>query len=129
MTGEGERFDRLLEEVIAELPEHIRRRLEEMPIVVDERPSRSLLRRLGVGRGTILCGLYTGIPLTRRSVRHSGVLPDRVQIFRRPIVQAARQRGRLTDRQLKQQIRRTVLHEIGHHFGMSEEELRDLGYD
>jgi predicted Zn-dependent protease with MMP-like domain len=121
-------FDRLLDEVISELPDRLTRLLEEVPLVVDDRPGRALCERLGVGDPRWLCGLYTGIPLTRRSVLHSGTLPDRVQLFRDGIAGAARRRGRFSAGALKRQIRLTLLHEIGHHFGLGEAELRDLGY-
>ncbi|MFH0966008.1 MAG: metallopeptidase family protein [Planctomycetota bacterium] len=124
------RFDRLLDEVLAELPDDLRARLEEVPLVVEDLPSRALLDELGVARGRDLCGLYTGVPLTERSVWQSGVLPDKLRIFRRGIVDAARSaRGRLSDADLKRQIRITVLHEMGHHFGLDEGELRRLGYE
>lgn len=123
------RFDRLLDEVIAELPVHLRRLLEEVPLVVDDLPSRDLATELGVTDPRTLCGLYTGIPLTERSVWQSGVLPDRLRIFRRGIVDSASgPRGRLTDENLKRQIRITVLHEMGHHFGLDEGDLLKLGY-
>ena len=77
-----QRFDTLLEQVLAELPEHVTELLDEMPLVVDQWPSPDIMRRVGVDDPTRLCGLYTGIPLTRRSVAHSGVLPDKVRIFR-----------------------------------------------
>jgi len=125
-----QRFDALLEQVIAELPENLRRRLDEVPLLADDRPDADTCRKLGVNHTIQLCGLYTGIPLTERSVQHSGVLPDRVRIFREGIVAAARggARGAASDRRLKREIRRTVLHEIGHHFGLGEAELRELGY-
>ncbi len=125
-----ERFDRLLEEVLDELPDDVLDLLEECPLVVDDEPSERTLRQMRIGDRDYLCGLYTGIPLTDRSVEHSGVLPDRVQVFRRGVVAAARARkGHLSDRRLKRQIRITVLHEIGHHFGLDEDDLRELGYE
>jgi len=124
-----QRFDRLLEQVLAELPENLTRLLDEVPIVVDERPGADVLRHLGVADSQVLCGLYTGIPLTRRSVLHSAVMPDKVQIFREGIVAAASSaNGIATDDSLKRQIRITVLHEMGHHFGLDEKDLRRLGY-
>ena len=125
-----ERFDRLLAEVLAELPQGIRDRLEESPLIADDRPSSEMMDELGARNPFSLCGLYTGIPLTKRSVEHSGTLPDRIFIFREGIIAAARSRhGRLADAALKRQIRITVLHEIGHHFGLGEADLRKLGYE
>ncbi|MFA6135061.1 MAG: metallopeptidase family protein [Phycisphaerae bacterium] len=123
-------FDRLMEEVLDDLPPELHGLLEEVPLVVDDEPSDEVLDDMG-GRGDkdYLCGLYTGIPLTRRSVEHSGHLPEVITIFRRGILAAAADRhGRLTDGELRRQIRLTILHEIGHHFGMTEEDLRRYGY-
>jgi predicted Zn-dependent protease with MMP-like domain len=124
-----DRFDALLEEVLAALPAELHRLLEEVPVVVEDAATREDLRRVGVRGRATLCGLYTGIPLTRRSVDHSGTLPDVIRIFRRGILSAAAdRRGHVTDAALRRQIRVTVLHEIGHHFGLGEEDLRRYGY-
>lgn len=120
-----ERFDRLLEEVLDELPAHIHERLEEVPLIVDDEPSLELFRELGLDPAhDDLCGLYSGRPLTFRSIDDSGALPDKIQIFRGPILRLSRRE----DRALKDEIRITVLHEMGHHFGLDEDQLRALGY-
>ena len=124
-----DRFDRLLEEVLLELPANLRNLLEEVPLVVEDRPSRQVMERLGVDDPLCLCGLYTGIPLTHRSVQHSGTLPEVVNIFRQGVIEAAAARsGRIANARLKRQIRITLLHEMGHHFGLKEKDLRKLGY-
>jgi len=124
-----DRFDALLEDVLADLPQELKTLLEEVPLVVEDAPGKADMSRLKVKRSEYLCGLYTGIPLTRRSVEHSGVLPDVVKIFRLGILCAAAGRaGRASDAALRRQIRLTVLHEIGHHFGLGEQDLRRYGY-
>ena len=76
-----------------------------------------------------LCGLYTGIPLTQRSIEHSGTLPDVVTIYREGILTAAADRhGRIRNDRLREEIRITILHELGHHHGLTEDDLRELGY-
>lgn len=70
-----------------------------------------------------LLGLYRGVPLTRRSTFYAGVLPDRITIYRRAICAAC-----TSDSEVIGQVRRTVIHEVGHHFGISDARLRELGY-
>jgi len=125
------RFDELLSRLIDDLPQPLRERLEEVPVIVEDEPPAELMRHLGLDRRRVeLCGLHSGIPLTRRSVEHSGQLPDRINLFRGPIMRMVHRRagGRATIDDLEQQIRITLLHEIGHHFGLDEDDLRRLGY-
>ncbi|RMD63245.1 MAG: metallopeptidase family protein [Planctomycetota bacterium] len=124
---ERRRFDALLEEVLAELPEELLARFEEIPLIVEDAPSAQLMRQLGVEQPEHLCGLHTGVALTERSVELSGVPTDEIRIFRRGVLAAAG--GRLASRErLLREIRITVLHELGHHFGLDERDLEALGY-
>jgi predicted Zn-dependent protease with MMP-like domain len=86
-----------------------------------------MVRRLGLRHRDDLCGLYTGVPLTDRSVNPQ-IPTDVIHIFREGILRLARRRGRYDDDELRRQIRITILHEVGHHFGLTEKDLRDLGY-
>ncbi len=122
-------FDQQMDEVVQALPEPVHRLLDEVTMYVEDYPSREVMRQLRVRRRDRLCGLYTGIPLESRSIEHSGVLSDAVHIYREGILALASDRhGRIDQEALRHQIRVTVLHELGHHFGMSERELRELGY-
>ncbi|MBM4094621.1 MAG: metallopeptidase family protein [Planctomycetes bacterium] len=122
-------FDGHLEHVLKQLPEQVHRLLDEVPLIVDDHPSRETMRRMGVRNRRQLCGLYTGIPLGSRSVEHSGVPSDVVHIFREGIVAMARdESGAVDPEELRRQIAITILHELGHHHGLSEEELEELGY-
>jgi len=78
---------------------------------------------VGVKQNGLLLGLYQGRPRTQRSVEESGVMPDVIYIFQESIEEVSQ-----SEEQLIRQVRTTVLHEIGHHFGMTEEDLRRLGY-
>ena len=103
--------------------------IDRVPLHVEDYPSDSVLEETGVEYRDDLCGLYTGIPLTERSVTQSGNLPDVVTIYREGIVAAAADRdGRVRNSRLLKEIRTTVLHELGHHHGLSEKDLRELGY-
>jgi predicted Zn-dependent protease with MMP-like domain len=122
-------FDQILDEVMAEMPEAVHRLLKEVTMYVDDYPSPEVLRRTHVRHRRDLCGLYTGIPLGHRSVEHSGHLSDAIQIFREGIFESAtNRRGHVDEDELRRQIRITVLHELGHHHGMTEAELSELGY-
>jgi predicted Zn-dependent protease with MMP-like domain len=122
-------FDAHFDEVLASLPEQVHRLLDDVAMYVEDYPSHDVMRRTGVRHRQHLCGLYTGIPLTSRSVEHSGVLSDAVHIYREGILAlATRGDGTLDDQELRKQIRITVLHELGHHHGLGERELRELGY-
>lgn len=122
-------FDEQLEQVLRELPARVHELLEEVPLIVEDHPSREVLRSLKIRRKDGLCGLYTGIPLDERSVQHSGVPSDVVHIYRRGILAMARDRnGEFDTAELRRQIRTTILHELGHHHGLDEQELEQLGY-
>lgn len=124
-----DRFDRLLEEVLAELPPEIHELIEEVPLHVEDYPSQEVLAQTGIWRRDGLCGLYTGVPLGEKSVERSNLLPDVVTIYREGILAAARDaRGHIGRERLRREIRITILHELGHHHGLEEDDLDDLGY-
>jgi len=133
--SERERFDRLLEQVLDGLPAPLRALLDESPLVVEDRPSRALLDAMGFEEGDDLCGLHEGLARTERSVEHPQ-LPDVITLFRRGIVELA---GGWTEHEeegerlggedaVREEIRVTLLHEMGHHFGLDEDDLDRLGY-
>lgn len=122
-------FDPELERVLKDLPDQARKLLDDVPLVVEDYPSRDVMRRTGVRRRSALCGLYTGVPLIHRSIEHSGIPSDVIHIYREGILsQAISRRGEIDAAELRRQIRLTILHELGHHHGLTEKELRDLGY-
>ena len=105
-------FDDLIDEAVASLPDDLRSFMSNVAIVVEEEPPA----------GLPLLGLYQRVPLTRRTTAYAGVPPDRITIYRGPL---ERLTGGNPDR-LRAQVRRVVLHEIAHHFGISDERLREL---
>lgn len=124
-----QRFDDLLDEVLEELPPMIHELIEKVPLHVEDYPSPQMMAELGVRRREHLCGLYTGVPITERSIRHSGTLPDVVTIYREGILAAAADSwGHVRNRRLREEIRITILHELAHFHGLDEDELRELGY-
>lgn len=135
---ERARFDRLLEEEIEALPARVRRMLDETPLVVDDAAPRRLLKELGLDPDVDdLCGLHTGVPLTERSVTDRPDVPEHIRIFRIGIIDQAGGWEEWTDddgtelggaARVRHEIRITLLHEIGHHYGLTEEDLERLGY-
>ncbi|MHB9052553.1 MAG: metallopeptidase family protein [Thermoleophilia bacterium] len=115
------RFEQLVEEALAGLPPQFAERLDNVTVTVEDLASPGQMGRAGHGDPHRLLGLYEGIPLTRRPQAYSGALPDRITIFQIPIEEYCS-----SDEEIKAQVRSTVMHELGHYFGMSEEQLRDV---
>jgi predicted Zn-dependent protease with MMP-like domain len=105
-------FEDSAQAAIDSLPDDLRQAMSNVAIVVEDEPPP----------GQPLLGLYEGVPLTRRTTGYSGVPPDKITIYRGPL---ERHYGH-DPAQLQQQIRRVVLHEIAHHFGISDERLHEL---
>lgn len=118
------RFEKALREALDELPEMFRGALENVAIVVEDRPPDWLLDELGIPPDDTLYGFYHGVPLPERSVSDPGSLPDKISVYREPLEEDFPARGDLV-----REIRMTLLHEIGHYFGMDEEDLHRLGYE
>ena len=128
---ERERFEELVDEALEHLPGQFAARLENVDVVAEGRPSRRLLRDMGIPPGGTLFGLYQGIPQTERTTAYGAVLPDRIVIYREPILDEADAvcpKDGDFEETVRQVVRRTVLHEIGHHFGLSDEDLERLDY-
>ena len=115
-----ERFETLIADALDAVPPELATAIENVAIIVAEWPSAEQQR----GAGGTLLGLYEGVPLTRRDpTSYAGVAPDRITIFRGPLC------ARATDENdLAAQVRTTVLHEVGHYFGLSDARLRELGW-
>ena len=121
MTSE-EAFEQMVADALDEIPPELGDEMENVAVVVEEWPTPRQLA--GVAAGGTLLGLYEGIPITKRGpMSYSGVAPDRITIFRGPLTRLARD-----DADLARRVRVTVLHEVGHHFGMSDDRLRELGW-
>ncbi|HPQ80241.1 MAG TPA: metallopeptidase family protein [bacterium] len=129
---EMSRFRMLVSQAIDSLPEEFSAALENIEVVVEEWPTDEELdyfeEREGLEEGEgecLLLGLYQGIPKGKRDpLFYSGVLPDRITLFRGSIEEFCRG----DEREITEQIRKTFLHEIGHYFGLNDDRLRELGY-
>lgn len=120
MRVSHDRFEELVAEALDAIPPELAAEMENVAVVVEEWPRPDQVPE----RGGTLLGLYEGVPLTSRGVlSYAGVVPDRITIFRGPLSERAHD-----EVDLARQVRVTVLHEVGHHFGMSDARLRDLGW-
>ena len=118
---EREAFEALLLRALSELPSEFQDRLENVDVVVEDRPTRSQLLKSGVRPGWDLLGLYEGVPHTRRSRGYNMVLPDRITLFQGPIEAKCRSEGEIAE-----EIKRVLCHEIAHHFGSDDRKLQGI---
>ena len=115
---DGKRFRELVGEALDSLPLEFAKKLDNVSVVVEDSPTPSQVKKLMLSPGTLLFGLYEGIPQAKRG-NYSGVLPDKITIFKNSIEEVSQ-----TEEDVKAQIRATVIHQIGHHFGLSDSELK-----
>ena len=116
-----ERFEQLVAEAITLIPRRFRREMTNIAVVVEDEPSAELLEELEVEPPDSLYGLYHGTPLTERTWGYGNTLPDRVTLFRKIIEEDCD-----TDDDVRDVIGETLIHEVGHYFGLSEEEIEDI---
>ena len=109
----NQRFEELADEALASLPRELASQMENVAIIVEDQ-----------AKGRNLFGLYEGIPLTKRSpISYSGVMPDRITLYQDAICGVC-----TNEDEVKAMVRKTIVHEIGHHFGIGEEKLHELGW-
>jgi predicted Zn-dependent protease with MMP-like domain len=116
-----QRFEELISEALERLPPRFAERLSNIDVEVRDWPTPDEMRAAGVPPGRLLLGLYRGVPQTRRSQGYNMALPDRIFIYQQPIERVCR-----SDDEVRERVRRTVLHEIAHHFGWSDAELAEM---
>lgn len=121
-TFTPEEFEQLVAQALDDLPDFFKQKLENVEVVIADWPTEAELLAVKLKPGQLLFGLYQGIPLTRRTSHYGMVLPDKITIYQMPIEQVCR-----TPSQVIQQVQHTVKHELAHHFGISDDRLRELG--
>ena len=114
-------FERLVAEALASIPRRFRKAMQNIAIVVEDEPSPDLLDEMEIEPPDTLLGLYQGTPLTERGSGYGNTLPDRVLIFQGP-----HEREAEDEDDLVVAIGETLIHEIGHYFGLSEEEIEEI---
>jgi predicted Zn-dependent protease with MMP-like domain len=116
-----ERFSRFVQEALETIPRRFRNHLKNVAILVEDEPSTELLQEMEIDPPDTLLGLYHGTPLTARPWDFGNALPDRITIFQGPIEDACE-----TDDEVVATIGETLIHEVGHFFGLSEDELEEI---
>jgi predicted Zn-dependent protease with MMP-like domain len=118
---EKKKFEELVEEALEKIPRKFKKYLENLAVIVEERPSREIFERSGGPTLSTILGHYHGVPFKHRGPYYGNVPPDVIVIYQEPIENICS-----TEEEIKKRVREVVLHEIGHYFGLSEKELRDI---
>lgn len=113
------KFEKMVEEGMEAIPERFLELLDNVTVVVEDEPTAAQKRRMHLGKDWTLFGLYEGIPQSKRGDHYTSVVPDKITIFRRPIEEEAG-----SEEEIKKIVKDTVWHEIAHHFGLEEHEVR-----
>ena len=118
MFIDDNKFRELVKEALDSLPKEFSEKLNNVSVTVDEYPTFYQQEKSKIPKGSLLLGLYEGVPQTKRGIYYSNI-PDKITIFKNAILQVCQ-----TEEDVRTQVRATLIHEIGHHFGLTEEELR-----
>lgn len=116
-----ERFTRLVEEALDEIPRRFRREMKNVAVIVEDEPPAQILAEMEITPPDSLFGLYQGTPLPERGWGYGNSLPDRISIYQGPIEDDCE-----SDEEVRDCVAETVIHEFGHYFGMSEEEIEEI---
>ena len=114
-------FDELVKKAVDSLPEKFKKKMENIIVITESLPSATLLAEMKISSPYGLLGLYRGIPYTKRGIWYRNVMPDKIIIFKRPIEIRCNNKE-----EVKESIRKVVIHEIGHYFGLGEADLRRI---
>jgi predicted Zn-dependent protease with MMP-like domain len=116
-----EEFTRLVEAALVEIPKRFRTAMKNVAVIVEDEPPAHVMQELEIEPEDSLFGLYQGTPLPERSWTYGNTLPDRISIYQRPIEEACED-----DEEIMDCVAETVIHEFGHYFGLSEEEIQEI---
>jgi predicted Zn-dependent protease with MMP-like domain len=116
-----DQFTRLVEEALLDIPRRFKKAMKNVAVVVEDEPPPDVLEELEIEPDDSLFGLYQGTPLPQRGWGYGNTLPDRISVYQRPIEEAC-----ADDDEIRDCVAETVIHEFGHYFGMSEEEIEEI---
>ncbi len=118
------RFEQLVAHALDQIPEPIQDRMQNIDVVIEDEPTDEQLDTLDLEPDDVLFGLYEGTPLIERGITANPLMPDKITIFKRALEEACE-----TEAEITEEVRRTIVHEVAHHFGIDEDRLAELGYD
>lgn len=118
---ERAKFEKLVEESLAEVPKKFKKLLDNLAVIVEEKPSREIYERTGGSPFSTVLGLYHGVPYKHRGPFYGNIPPDVIAIYQKPIENMCS-----TEEEIKRKVREVVFHEIGHYFGLNEKDLREI---
>ena len=121
MKLEENEFEDLVKEAVNSLPEKFKKKMENIIVVTEELASAELLAEMKISSPYHLLGLYRGIPYTKRGIWYRNVMPDKIIVFKKPIELRCKNKE-----EIQESVRKVVIHEIGHYFGLNEAELRKI---
>lgn len=116
-----ERFTLLVEDALRDIPRRFRDAVQNVAVIVEDAPSAALRDEMELEEDDLLFGLYQGIPLSERGASYGNALPDRISIYQNPIEEACED-----EEDIRACVAETLIHELGHYFGMTEEEIEDI---
>ena len=116
-----ERFERLVEEALRDIPKRFRDAMANVAVIVEDEPPPHVLEDMDMEEDDELFGLYEGTPLPERGSSYGNTLPDRISIYQIPIEESC-----ADDEEVRVCVAETVIHEFGHYFGLSEEEIEEI---
>ncbi|MGB2630183.1 MAG: metallopeptidase family protein [Candidatus Omnitrophota bacterium] len=119
---DAKRFEELVMKALKDLPDVFKRSLDNVDVVVEDEPTKEQAGMVNTAHRRMVLGLYQGVPLARRSHYYGLVMPDKITIFRKNIQKVCR-----TEEDMVRLVTHTVQHELAHHFGISDQRLRELG--
>jgi predicted Zn-dependent protease with MMP-like domain len=114
-------FAQLVEEALQEIPRRFRKAMKNVAVIIEDEPSPEILEEMEIEPPDTLFGLYQGTPLTERRWDYGNALPDRISIYQGPIEDSCED-----EEEIRDCVAETVIHEFGHYFGMSEEEIEEI---
>ena len=118
------KFERLVEEALEEIPKEFKKKLKNVTVMVEDRPTREVYEKTGSPPGSLIFGLYHGVPYKHRGPFFGNQPPSVIVIYQNPI-----ERNSSSEEEIKQRVRDVVLHEVGHYFGLNEKDLRKIEQD